>query len=184
MDTKIYQDYYITIFKNEVQPHLPFDCYDWLSDRGFFSAPASTKYHGSFEGGLFLHSYEVMIQLVELTSRNHLSWIRPESPYIVGFFHDLCKIDSYVSDGYNTDIHDFSYSFNSESLFKGHGKKSVMLLSTLTQLTEEEAACICYHMGAFTDKEEWNDYTRAIHSYPNVLWTHHADMIAAHISNI
>lgn len=36
-------------------------------------------------------------------------------------------------------------------------------------------------MGAFTDKEEWNNYTRAIHKYPNVLWTHHADMIAAHI---
>ena len=41
-----------------------------------------------------------------------------------------------------------------------------------------------YHMGAFTDKEEWQDYTRAIHRYPNVLWTHQADMIAAHIKGL
>lgn len=44
--------------------------------------------------------------------------------------------------------------------------------------------CIRYHMGAFTDKEEWQDYTRAIHRYPNVLWTHQADMIAAHIKGL
>lgn len=48
-----------------------------------------------------------------------------------------------------------------------------------------EAACIRYHMGAFNDKSyEWNDYTRAIHKYPNVLWTHHADMIATHIMEV
>ena len=39
-------------------------------------------------------------------------------------------------------------------------------------------------MGAFVDQKEWNDYTRAIHKYSNVLWTHTADMIAAHILEI
>ena len=29
-----------------------------LDDLGFFTAPASTKYHGAFEGGLFDHSLE------------------------------------------------------------------------------------------------------------------------------
>ena len=76
------------------------------------------------------------------------------------------------------------YNYNNETLFKGHGDKSVMMLASLMQLTEEEVACIRYHMGAFTDKEEWNDYTRAIHKYPNVLWTHHADMIATHIMEV
>ena len=56
-----------------------------------------------------------------------------------------------------------------------------MLLATLGKLTEEEVACIRYHMGAFTDKELWNDYTAAVRKYPNVLWTHTADMIASHI---
>lgn len=34
-----------------------------------------------------------------------------------------------------------------------------MLLSQFYKLTEEEVLCIRYHMGAFTDKSEWNDYT-------------------------
>ena len=48
----------------------------------------------------------------------------------------------------------------------------------------EEIACIRYHMGAFTDKSEWNDYTRAVKAYPNVLWTHQADMLASHVKGV
>nr|DAR68166.1 MAG TPA: hypothetical protein [Caudoviricetes sp.] len=44
--------------------------------------------------------------------------------------------------------------------------------------------CIRYHMGAFTDKSEWNDYTRAVSQYPNVLWTHQADMLASHVAGV
>lgn len=39
-------------------------------------------------------------------------------------------------------------------------------------------------MGAFTDKSEWNDYTRAVNLYPNVLWTHQADMLASHVEGV
>ena len=55
-----------------------------LRDSGFFTAPASTKYHGAFEGGLFEHSRNVTQVLVTLTKNNELAWQRPESPYIVG----------------------------------------------------------------------------------------------------
>lgn len=48
-------------------------------------------------------------------------------------------------------------------------------------LTEEEICCIRYHMGIFTKDYEWNDYTRAVRKYPNVLWTHQADMLATHV---
>ena len=58
------------------------------------------------------------------------------------------------------------------------------LLSQHLSLTMEEILCIRYHMGAFVDQKEWNDYTRAIHTYPNVLWTHTADMLAAHILEV
>jgi hypothetical protein len=51
-------------------------------------------------------------------------------------------------------------------------------------LTEEEVACIIYHMGAFTDSKEWGDYNNAIRKYPNVLWTHQADMIASQIMGV
>ena len=145
----------------------------------FFTAPASTRFHGNYEGGLFDHSFVVAKTLVELTDFNNLMWERRESPYIIGMFHDLCKTDYYISNGTG-----HAWERNDDCLLKGHGEKSVMLLSQLYTLTEEEIMCIRYHMGAFTPKEEWSDYTRAVHTYPNVLWTHHADMIASHVHGI
>lgn len=50
--------------------------------------------------------------------------------------------------------------------------------------TPEEIVCIRYHMGAFADREEWNYYTNAVRIYPNVLWTHTADMVAYQIKGI
>ena len=184
-------------------PLLPIDMLDWLVNRGFFKVPASTKYHGAYEGGLYQHSASVMKFLVQLTKDNDLHWQDERSPYIVGMFHDLCKIDQYIprwgakeelelteltplnkpnpTRFTNTIV---GYDYNPNTLLKGHGEKSVMLLSQFYRLTEEEICCIRYHMGAFTPKEEWNDYTGAIHAYPNVLWTHHADMLASHVEGV
>ena len=60
----------------------------WLIENGFFTAPASTKYHGCYEGGLFDHSFVVMTSLIELSAKNGLAWGRAESPFIIGMFHD------------------------------------------------------------------------------------------------
>ena len=161
-------------------PLVPVDMIDYLVSYGFFTAPASTKYHGAYEGGLYQHSVAVTKFLLQLTMDNDLHWEDERSPYIVGMFHDLCKIDQYTP---RWGIKD-EYDYNLDALLKGHGDKSVMLLSQFYRLTEEEICCIRYHMGAFTPKEEWNDYTGAIHAYPNVLWTHHADMLASHVAGI
>lgn len=171
-------------------PLIPVDMLDWLVSKGFFTAPASTKYHGAHEGGLFQHSAAVMKALVGLTESCHLDWQNERSPYIVGMFHDLCKIDQYRNTSYGLTLdgqplhNPCEWEYNPHTLLKGHGEKSVMLLSQFYTLTEEEILCIRYHMGAFTPKEEWNDYTGAIHAYPNVLWTHRADMLASHVAGI
>ena len=173
----------LLLYKAQVEPHIPFRNWalsDYLQMHKMLDAPASTKYHGSYPGGWFDHSLCVMQQLVLLTERIGLEWQREESPYIVGFFHDICKLDSYAlvreEDGKPV------YAWRSDMLFKGHGDKSVIILVSVgAQLTEEEVTCIRYHMGAFVEKELWNDYTRAVEKYPNVLFTHTADMIASHI---
>lgn len=171
-------------------PLVPADAVDRLLGMGFFTAPASTKYHGAYEGGLFDHSVNVTLALLKLTEKNELVWERKQSPYIVGMFHDLCKADQYkhpvmVKDLIGTKAEDtHAWEYRKNMLLKGHGDKSVMLLSQFYTLTYEEIVCIRYHMGAFTPQEEWNDYTGAIHRYPNVLWTHTADMIAAHIVEV
>ena len=134
----------------------------------------------------YIEPRNVMEALDFLTSRCGLKWSRPESPFIVGWFHDLCKCDQYRIDNSvpYTVGEPTRYEYNTNTLLKGHGEKSVMLAATLTDLTIEEVMCIRYHMGAFVPKEEWNDYTGAIHRFDNVLWTHTADMMAAHIQEV
>lgn len=180
----------ITLFDDFMCGIVPINVRTLLISRGFFKAPASTKYHGSYEGGLFDHSLEVAKTLVDLTEKNNLEWQRKQSPYIVGMFHDLCKIDQYrhpiageMLDG--TQLYDINeWEYNPDTILKGHGDKSVMLLSEFYTLTEEEILCIRYHMGAFTDKEEWRDYTRTVNKYATVLWTHQADMLASHVKGV
>ena len=171
---------YKDILKNEMGDYYDEKLIENLENMGFFEAPASTKFHGNYRGGLFQHSLEVMRQLVCLTKNNALSWEDPRSPYIVGLLHDLCKYDQYSVrlDGKIEWINDQEYS--------GHGEKSAILclVKLGLDLTEEESLCIRWHMGAFDEKEKWNGYTKAIHKYPNVLWTHTADMLASHVVGI
>lgn len=186
----------IRAFRDCMEPALhllPEDIIERLKQQGFFNAPTSATHHGSHKGGLFEHGLNVTKALVTITEKNGLVWTRPESPYIVGMFHDICKQDQYrhpfgenfysAGTEYRT-IDESRWEYNPDILLKGHGDRSVMLLSQHLPLTMEEILCIRYHMGAFVDKSEWNDYTRAVHLYPNVLWTHTADMIAAHILEI
>lgn len=54
-----------------------------LKRMGYFTAPASTKYHGNYEGGLFDHSLEVTKSLLHLTKHLQLHWNSRKSPYKV-----------------------------------------------------------------------------------------------------
>ena len=149
-----------------------------LDERGFFDAPASTKYHGNYKGGLFDHSLEVTNALLELTKRLNLHWERQESPYIVGMLHDLCKCDQY------RELPDGGFDYQSNLPLTGHGDKSVIIAQQIMDLTEEEILCIRWHMGAYDDKSVWNNLGAAIEQYPNVLYTHTADMVASRVRGI
>ena len=150
-----------------------------LIKKGFFKAPAGLKHHGTAEGDLFEHSKEVTLLLLYHTNKLNLKWENSWSPYIVGMFHDLCKTDDYV---YNEE--NGKWEWNEQSLLTGHGDKSVILAQSLLPLTEEEMYCIRWHMGAFDEKKNWNKYSNACEQYPNVLYTHIADMVASQIKGI
>ena len=158
---------------------------NYLKTGGFFTAPASTKYHGVYPGGLYDHSKAVFNRLQWMTTNLHLNWQRPESPFIIGFFHDLCKCDQYieVKPGLDFEYEDAPvYEYNQNTLLKGHGAKSVMILSQFMTLTEQEMLCIRYHMGAY-EKDDWDGFDRAIKRYPNVLLVHTADMFASKVDD-
>lgn len=162
---------------------------DKLTEWKFFDMPASTKYHGTKEGDLFRHSKEVANQLLKITKACGVEWQNPRSPFVIGYFHDLCKCDAYKRPIIGTTLggqpvestHEWEYT--KDTLLKGHGDKSVMLASTLCRLTEEEMLCIRYHMGAY-QTDDWQGFDRAIRKYPTVLWTHQADMLASKVYGV
>lgn len=165
-------------------PLVPIDLYDWLIDTEFFKKPAAIKWHGNYSGGLFDHSLAVARTLVNMTKDLKLKWQNERSPYIIGMFHDMCKVDDYCRVPHDRCPEHLSkdgqWTYNNNKILTGHGDKSVMLLSQFINLTEEELFCIRFHMGAY-EKESWNEYDRAIRAYENVLWTHSADMYASKV---
>ncbi len=162
-----------------------------LDKMGYFDVPASLNFHGAFDGGLFAHSLRVAKILADHTKKLGSKWERYCSPWIVGLFHDLCKCDEYVHprcDIYADSERIFAsdpsmWEHNEQKLIEGHGEKSVMLLSQFMVLTEEEILCIRYHMGAY-NTDDWNSFDLAIKKYPNVLYTHTADMLASKVYDI
>jgi len=154
----------------------------WLAEEldrmGFFTAPASTRFHGAYEGGLFDHSLMVAKKLVEMTEKMRLPWETPRSPKLVGMLHDVCKCDCYEQ------TEDGKWKYKENQILTGHGDKSVILCQLMEHtpfLTEEEVLCIRYHMGAYENENMWQNYGAAIGKYETVLWTHAADMWASKV---
>ena len=166
---------------------------DRLDELGYFSAPASAGHHGNTDGGLYDHSKMVTLELLNLTEKLGLRWERRDSIYIVGMFHDICKTDDYsreivrekAADGSVVCETEGKWVYNTDMLLPGHGENSVIIAQNiLGTLTQEEIMCIRWHMGAFDDRENWKYYSAAVKKYPNVLYTHVADMTASQIIGV
>lgn len=178
------EEFKIFMADNLVNGVLMNDVIERLDKLDYFETPASIGHHGNRIGGLFAHSYGVTLQLLELTVKLNLKWDRPESPYIIGMFHDLCKCVSYKRVPNDSESSHDEWIFDKYNLLPGHGDVSVTLAQQVVgPLTDEEVMCIRWHMGAFDDKENWKCYSGAVKLYPNVLYTHTADMIASQICN-
>ena len=160
---------------------------DFMVENRFFSAPASTKWHGAYAGGLWAHSVCVAEQLRKLTDKYHVEWESSDSPEIIGLLHDLCKFAQYVFDA------DGQILSNKAEKAKGHGFYSVALLDSLGfVLTTEERECILWHMGKWTvepyydlahvqnGESVFGSFKEALDGIYNLRWVCGADMIASH----
>ena len=155
---------------------------EWMEDTGYYEKPAASENHSAYEGGLFDLSLQVAYELIRLTDKLELKWERTESPAVIGMLHDVCKMEDYLLE--QDPAAGRRFKLNLEREWPGHGDKSLIMLLGHINLTEEEKMCIRYHMGAFTDQKEWDFYSRAVRKYPNVLYTHMADMIASQIKGV
>ena len=161
------------------------DKVDLLMRLGYTAAPASTCYHGAYEGGLFDHSWYVSRVLNILTEKLDLSWGRKDSPTVIALLHDLCKIDKYRY--FNRDG-ELVIEMNDNDMFKdfeGHGNKSVQIIEhlNLLQLTEEELSCIRYHMGAY-DPYDTLYLSEAAKKFPNLYFVQLADCIVSQLMEV
>ena len=159
----------------------------------FYTAPASTKYHLSCEGGLLQHSLNVYDALMQLKTveplRTALARHDNASIAIVALFHDLCKTMFYKVSTRNVKNEETGkwekvpYYTIEDTIPYGHGEKSVMMMESLqVRLTNAEKYAIRWHMGAYEPKENYNALNAAFERYPLALALHIADMVASNIT--
>ena len=75
------------------------DLIEFLEKSDFFKAPASTRFHGNYEGGLLEHSMKVYEILKYKVETNIIKINTPqESLILIALLHDLCKANYYKID--------------------------------------------------------------------------------------
>ena len=163
---------------------------EWIKTTDFFEAPASTRFHGDYEGGLCEHSMNVFRQFARLCNayREPLgisSWQdKRESVAICALLHDLCKIGCYKKEMRNKKdetgqwIQVPFYTFEEDHPMGGHGYKSVFLIEDYMKLTDEERVAIACHMGAYDRAAGDYSLTNAFEKYPFAFLLHTADSAA------
>ena len=150
----------------------------WLEESGFYTAPASSRYHLNVEGGLAQHSLNVHKALRDIDNGFVPHNLGASSMIIVSLLHDVCKIGLYKDNILKSGKRSISIPYQKEEDFPiGHGEKSVFLLQKHITLTEQEAVCIRWHMGHYDYAFKSNEnYIKA--KYPEAFLVHFADHIA------
>ena len=182
---------FISIYNENIKREGADRLLDFLENKSdFFTAPASTRYHNAFEGGLLRHSlnvYECLCAYMN-TSRVKEQYkveASEETKAIVALLHDICKVNFYRTSFRNAKNEKTGqwekvpfYEIN-DTLPYGHGEKSVYMVSGFMRLSREEAMAIRWHMG-FSGIEDKNSIGKAFEMYPLAFALSVADMEASY----
>lgn len=161
----------------------------YLANSDFFTAPASTKFHGDYEGGLLEHSLKVYDILCEKLKNPGIDInVSEDTIKIVALLHDICKTNFYKIDYRNAKSalgvwEKVPYYTIEDTIPYGHGEKSVMMITEYIKLTGEEKYAIRWHMGFSEPKEVYASLGLAMKKYPLVLLVHEADLEATYFFN-
>lgn len=181
-----YKDEFIRIFSENVTRPGAQPLLDWLETTDFFTAPASTRFHGACECGLVMHSINVY---KVLTERYFEEGDNRESFALCSLLHDLCKANYYKSGFRNvkndaTGQWDRVATFNVQDQFPfGHGEKSVYLIERFIRLKPAEAIAVRWHMGGFDESVRGGSFaiSNAYDEYPLAVKLHLADLEATYL---
>ena len=184
---------FIEIYRKEIHREGADKLLAWLEKTDFVTAPASTRYHGAYEGGLAEHSIHVFERLralcgLESQGKAALKGPSVETMAVCGLLHDICKADFYAVEMRNRkngqgQWEKYPFYVVNDQLPYGHGEKSVYIISGFMRLSREEAMAIRWHMGGFDEAVKGGSYalTGAYGEYPLALLTHLADMQATYL---
>lgn len=171
----------------------------WLCSTDFFEAPASTRYHGAYQGGLAEHSLDVFNRLLmevgyeQTFSRTYdinrpqgyVDDISKESIIVTALGHDICKVGFYKWSTKNQKKPDGTWEqvpfiTVEDQLPYGHGEKSVYIMQGFFRLTRAEAVAIRFHMGDFTGDK---NTSRAHEMFPLASLLYVADLKASYLTD-
>ena len=184
---------YCKIFAGAIKRKGADKLLEWLKGTDFFTAPASTRFHGAHEGGLVEHSLNVYARLWQIVAANAsrfqmLPEQLEEAVAICALLHDVCKANFYVVEMRNRKDENgqwvqVPYYTVDDQMPYGHGEKSVYTIEHFMRLSQEEAMAIRWHMGAYDTaaRTDLRDLSAAMDATPWVWRLHEADMCAAHI---
>lgn len=176
---------------------------DMLISSDFFTAPASTQYHCSYEGGLCQHSLNVYHNLKDLVdNREGLTpaCYNEESLKIVALFHDISKIGCYEKGIKNEKVYYDGGSKNDELgrfdwvssvmwktkkdkfIYGSHEVTSEYMLRQYIPLTLEESVAITHHMGSMAWDSAKDNIGEVFNTYTLALLLYMADMMSSYIT--
>ena len=163
---------------------------DYLSDStDFFTAPASTRFHNNFSGGLAQHClnvYENFKSLLEIKGVE----MSEDSIIICALLHDLCKCNTYVVETRNRKNEQGQWEkYNIWATNKDvdsplpHSSRSIAIIRKFIKLSIKEELTIFYHMGPYggEDYEYRNMLKAANEKYPQTVLFYVADTIASYL---
>ncbi|MCR4580429.1 MAG: hypothetical protein K5681_08785 [Treponema sp.] len=171
---------------------------DWMNGTDYWTAPASTRFHGNFKGGLCLHTLMVIKQSIEFakpvlenffTSPDGEKYvITAKDIFIAALCHDFCKTGFYGTEYRNTKditgnwVKQPFYKSRSDNRNLGHGNESVlMMLEILPSMISNRMVieAVSRHMGFsdLSDSEKFN-YSNFLQN-PLVVLLQLADETAA-----
>ena len=163
-----------------------------LADQNdFFTAPASTRYHGAYAGGLLEHSLNVYHNLKAYLERDRVHSVynfpeySEETIAVCALLHDLCKMNFYTVDYRNAKNaqgvwEKVPFYKIDDRLPYGHGEKSVLMIQFFMHLHREEAMAIRWHMGGFDDNNGMY-VSKAYDRYPLAVKLHLADLESTYL---
>lgn len=195
---------YIALLKSIDRPRSKIDeLIEVLEKSDFFIAPASSKYHNAFKGGLCQHCLNVYSNMQTLAK--NIDTLDPacydeNSLIISALLHDISKMNIYEITTKNVkqyhsagskkdDLGRFDWKTElgyatkeNKFVYGNHEETSEYIARQYINLTIDESVAILHHMGGMSWDSSQTPLSTVFPVYSLALLLHIADMLATYVN--